>query len=332
MSKTGRVNQPTIISDVDAIAALQRSGYLLETRVESLLRGRGWVVEMNSAYPDPTTGKSRELDVYAVSGSKIAALNARPSSYVFQRLLIECEHPPQPIVFVTTESLLDERKLEYLKEVSDPPFVWGKDGYLYDLAHSLRLDTFHHYASGRVATQYCSFTQKKDKSGWMALHEDDQHMSFEALGQALEFHLEELREQQRWILSRKDENRGIHVELVYPVLIVDGGLRELDQSRSKLRLKAIDRICYRRQVMVEGEVRVYMITVVTEKGLPDLVILFEKECDRIASAIGRKRALFMEAQTRLANLNEEELAKLPVVVSPHLERIVAAQIEYRKKK
>lgn len=207
-----KTNIPSIISDEEALAALLRSGYMLETRVESLLRNRGWFAEPNSGYIDPTTGKGRELDVYAVAGSKIGVENGR-SSYVFQRLLIECQHPPQPIAFVTTDSLHKERKLDHLKEVSDPPFVLGRNNYLYNLARAINLDTFHHYASAPTATQFCSFAQKKDRSGWMALHEDVQHMAFEGLGQAVEFHLGQLRQQQKVRMSWGLQDRGIHVDL-----------------------------------------------------------------------------------------------------------------------
>ena len=46
--------------------ALLRSGYLLEHRLETLLRQKDYYVETNEAYPDPETAKSRELDIYAI--------------------------------------------------------------------------------------------------------------------------------------------------------------------------------------------------------------------------------------------------------------------------
>ncbi len=45
--------------------ALLRSGYLLESRLESILRDREYFVNANASYPDPILGKSRELDLHA---------------------------------------------------------------------------------------------------------------------------------------------------------------------------------------------------------------------------------------------------------------------------
>ncbi|MBI3646468.1 MAG: hypothetical protein HY233_10950 [Acidobacteriales bacterium] len=65
--------------------ALLRSGYLLEHRIEDLLRQKAYYVEANEAYPDPESGKSRELDIYA-----IGALKAGPEErdYIFPVLLV----------------------------------------------------------------------------------------------------------------------------------------------------------------------------------------------------------------------------------------------------
>ena len=48
--------------------ALLRSGYLLESRVES--QHHWGYVEANPTYVDPDTGKSREFDVYAMTARR----------------------------------------------------------------------------------------------------------------------------------------------------------------------------------------------------------------------------------------------------------------------
>ena len=53
----------TSITREDATKALLNSGYLLESRLEQVIVARGYYVDANDAYPDPTTGKSRELDL-----------------------------------------------------------------------------------------------------------------------------------------------------------------------------------------------------------------------------------------------------------------------------
>ena len=50
----------------EAREALLRSGYLLESRVEALLRRRWYYVDANSVFPDLITGTTREIDVYGL--------------------------------------------------------------------------------------------------------------------------------------------------------------------------------------------------------------------------------------------------------------------------
>ena len=83
--------------------ALLRSGYLLESRVESKLRKQWGYVEANPTYVDPDTGKSREFDLFAMSMQR-----AGPNEYdfVFAVLLAECINNPQPVVILTKEPLV----------------------------------------------------------------------------------------------------------------------------------------------------------------------------------------------------------------------------------
>lgn len=57
----------TSITREQATRALLRSGYLLESRLEQAPVARGYYVDARDAYPYPTTGKSRELDLVAMS-------------------------------------------------------------------------------------------------------------------------------------------------------------------------------------------------------------------------------------------------------------------------
>ncbi len=57
-------DQPT---DTEILAAIRESGYLMEQEVASVLEGLGFHVQTNRAFEDVDEGKSRELDVAAVS-------------------------------------------------------------------------------------------------------------------------------------------------------------------------------------------------------------------------------------------------------------------------
>ncbi len=59
------------ISKKEMKEAIKASGYLLEQRVEPILTEAGFYVQMNAAYADPETGKSRELDISAISAISV---------------------------------------------------------------------------------------------------------------------------------------------------------------------------------------------------------------------------------------------------------------------
>jgi hypothetical protein len=59
---------PSISKD-EIADALRWSGYLIERRIEGVLRGQGYHVSANTTYPDPITRKPRELDLSATSRS-----------------------------------------------------------------------------------------------------------------------------------------------------------------------------------------------------------------------------------------------------------------------
>jgi hypothetical protein len=103
----GKINQPKErITRSEMRGALLRSGYLLESRVESKLRDGRWrYVEANATYPDPETGKSREFDLYAMNATR-AGPNDR--DYLFGIILAECINNPQPFIILTKEPLLDK--------------------------------------------------------------------------------------------------------------------------------------------------------------------------------------------------------------------------------
>jgi len=145
------------ISRQDIRDAILRSGYLIESRVEAILRQKWGYVETNTSYGDPLTGNPRELDVYAMS-----ATNTGPDDfdYIFGVLLIECINNPQPLVMLTKEPLMPlfhhtEIKLSGLPVKIIDTNRWQR------LSDFLGMAKYHHYCKGRVATQFCSFLSKK---------------------------------------------------------------------------------------------------------------------------------------------------------------------------
>lgn len=71
MSKKLPATVAPIISTKQIKDAIQRSGYLLEQRVEPILTEEGYFAQMNPVFPDSETGKSREIDISALSAVQV---------------------------------------------------------------------------------------------------------------------------------------------------------------------------------------------------------------------------------------------------------------------
>jgi hypothetical protein len=173
---------PSISKD-EIADALRRSGYLIEYRIEDVLRGQGYHVSANTTYPDPITRKPRELDLSAIIAERASA---RDKDWVFALCLIECVNNPDPLAFLTKEPEVPTAHVYDIFVSGLPAHVRRKGGKSIAwsrwsrITEYLRMEEYHHYCTGRIATQYCSFAPKKGTKPveWMAWHEDGHFESF----------------------------------------------------------------------------------------------------------------------------------------------------------
>ena len=256
--------------------ALLRSGYLLESRLENKLRrtANGYYVEANHSYPDPDTGKSRELDLFAMSSVRAGP---NESDRIFPVLLIECVNNPQPLALITKDPQVSFLHHQEVMHSGLPVQFPIKGSGWHSLPDYLGLDKFHHYCKGRVATQFCSFRRKKDQqqTEWMALHEDAQFDSFRELCAATDYFLDE--HFKSWVFSGPE---FVNIQFYYPVLVVAGELLEVRPTRSSVSLSRKQHLQFRQSRFVRGEVENYQLDVITEFFFPRYLQLVEKETER----------------------------------------------------
>ena len=79
--------------------ALRKTGFLLEHRVAQSLRKQGAFAEVAQAYPDPESGKSREIDVYAYFEQR-AEREAAIDISIGAALIIECKNSSGPFILI----------------------------------------------------------------------------------------------------------------------------------------------------------------------------------------------------------------------------------------
>jgi hypothetical protein len=222
-----RVNREAKITPDEAKEALQRSGYLIEARVAARLERSGYYVQANDAYIDPTTSKSRELDAFAIVGKKLS----RNLDFIFPSLIIECINNPQPLVLLTKDPIIGFLFHEDLKVAGLPAKILmpGKKKEWVALADYLHMEKYLHFCTGRIATQFCSFSLTRGNK-WIALHESPQFEAFHKLCDATDYHV-----RSQFLRYTPSADDSINIEFYYPLLILQGDLMEARVSGKRLR-------------------------------------------------------------------------------------------------
>lgn len=265
--------------------AIKKSGYLLEQRVERILTNAGYYVETNPVFPDPETGKSREFDISAISASRIYK---KGYNFVFPVIICECENNAQPTVFFMKESPISFLHHYEVKVSGIPVKFWQKDGYI-SFSEFTGMERFHHYCRGKVATQYCSFQLKKDKSSWIALHDEEHHNTFGSLIKALDYEM--AKHFNGWEPPYKLEEEDINVQIYYPFIVLQGELFSAELRRNDVILKKVKHIQFRKEIFSSrmNEVETYQIDVISEGYLQQYLKVIELEIEKIKKILQRKR-------------------------------------------
>ena len=265
--------------------AIQRSGYLLEQRVEPILTEEGYFVQTNPVFPDPETGKSREIDMSALSAIRVYK---EGYSFIFPNLLCECENNSQPIVFFTKESPISFLHHEEVKASGIPVKFWQEDGYI-SLSEFTGMERFHHYCKGATATQYCTFQLKKDKSSWIAFHSEEQHDTFDSLIKALEYEIAKHFED--WVLPDKAEEEEVNIQIYYPLVILQGGLYSASLENNRLTLRKSKHVQFRKEFFLPrtNEVETYQIDVISEEYLRNYLKIINSEMGKIKKVFKHQR-------------------------------------------
>ncbi len=274
-----------VISPADAKDALLRSGYLLESRVEAVLRHAHYYVQANASYQDPLTGKSREYDLYVMTAEKVGP---GESDYLFPVLLIECVNNPQPLALLTKEPMAaflhrDEVKLSGLPvKFPDPKNVESWLG----MAELFEFEKFHHYCTGRIATQYCTFQKKKDGQ-WMAWHDEEHFDAFKKLCDALDYS-----QRSHFAAWHFKGPEPLNVEMYYPLVVLQGELWDARATTKGVTLKRAPHLQFRRSVATATKEYDYQIDVIEERFLGQYIDMIEEETAKVAQLLrGRPEAV-----------------------------------------
>jgi hypothetical protein len=161
----------------DVLECLDRSGYLLESKLVSGLTDKGYFVEPNQVIRDPRTGKSREIDLVAEYYNFQPTMSGVCVKTIFA---VEAINNRFPFVLLTQRPSTPNENFEsHIKFICTPePNEFEKHFDLYEERGPERTHLF---------SQYCALSQKKgDKKEFMASHPDDLYGSFQKLAEYIE--------------------------------------------------------------------------------------------------------------------------------------------------
>jgi hypothetical protein len=282
-----REHNSTIISTKQMREAIKKSGYLLEQRVEPIIRDSFGYVETNPIYQDQETGKACEIDLYALSAMQVYK---EILSFIFPYIICECENNSQPTVFFIGEYHLPILGTYDFKMSGIPIKLWDEKKSRYqNVTDLMDLKSFHHYCTEAYATQYCNFQMKKDRSDWMALHVDVQHETFNKLIKAMNDRIN--RHYKSLINPKKPLGERFNIQIYYPTVILQGNLFTAHLKNNRLTLKKTEHVQFRKQFINpdKDKVETYQIDVIVESFLPRYIKILKNEIKKITEFYQNKK-------------------------------------------
>lgn len=194
---------------LDAVRdALERSGYLMESRLVRLLTAADFFVEPNVSHKDPRTGKAREIDMTAESSSG----SFRRGVCVKTTFVIEAVNNRFPIVLLTERPSSPNADFEsYVKFGTSPnPCPFLNEIHIYDEKGADWNNLF---------SQFCALSKKSGKEELMASHPDDIYSS---LLKAAEYTEDQVAEFEAW--TENETGKYWRLFVWHPMLVVSGQL------------------------------------------------------------------------------------------------------------
>jgi len=221
-------------SEAEILEAVRESGYLMEQEVASTVEKLGFLVRTGWAFRDLVTEKSRELDVRADIG---VGASKESRWHVKAVLLCECKSTQSPFVFIGRPKTAYDRHYEPMEFIFPRRYHRVKvdsrtERTEFTFRH-LNLDREHYYYSKpQKAVQFCKIVGHPGK--WVAQHDGIYGNLFLPLVQAV------------WAL-REESQRSSQINLLFPMVVVDGPLYYIDSSVSPTTLQKVSHVTFVRE-------------------------------------------------------------------------------------
>jgi hypothetical protein len=218
------------INNNEIIAALKRSGYLLENRILSQFLKRKITAEANHKIIfENDENKSREIDVIATKFIDTIQLNDNDSISLCAHFIVECINNSQPLGLFENLGDWDEPSSDWIFTITNGDMemaeiigiTFPRAIYDYEIERN----------NSNPAKQYCTFQKKKGdhkKDQWMAYHPDDFHKTLSKLVDASQLSATSLHE--RWA-GRQPQI--LRIDTFIPIIVLQNELFKIIQKSDK---------------------------------------------------------------------------------------------------
>ncbi len=261
------------ISKEQIKVALESSGYLLEDRVNKILKKQEWQTVPNSRFKDIKTQVEREMDIVAFKNINDIDEN---NDQLNSTLLIECMNNKEPIAYFENLQKNPNRFASLNFNVFNKSF----GDILYWAQQELNDKNKIIYSS-----QYCGFQKvqkliKEHNDGWIATHPDNKHDSTSSLFQYIKYHIDQFKD----FKSLPGHITGFYYR---PIIIFQGELLSIQQNE-ELTIKEVNRIKFQIP-KTDNNGRYFLIDVIKEDYFPEYLELIKTEDMKIIEMIKKHR-------------------------------------------
>lgn len=186
---------------------LERSGYLLESRIVRTLEENDYFVEPNQVLRDQQTGKSREIDFIAEHYGQSYDKSIVKTSFVGEVI-----NNRFPLVLVTNRPATPNSPFEdYVKFAYNPNYEMV---FKFFSAYEERKPP-----DERLFSQWCVISRKNSNEAFMASHPDDTYHSFRKISEHIESCISEY-----WHFEETNDEAFWRVLFWHPMLVLGGDL------------------------------------------------------------------------------------------------------------
>ncbi len=274
--------------------ALERSGYLLEQRICPIIEKFGFLTTPNEQYQDQDSGKSREIDVYALKVNSLYRNEFKDMVEI--SLMIECKNNSTPVVFLTQKTSISISLFGYVVLNGYPDGIYDKASKkVVSVEDYFRFKKFlHHYKEKWIARQFCQLKPKiinkgspKQKIEWEVSHEG-LYESIESLTKATDYYSSK---RKKSIVLKEDTKDLINLGIIYSILLFAGQIFECRIIGKNYRLFPRKHLTFHKTIQSKTVEGTYHIDVIQEDYLSKFLNIVNEESDEIVKLLKRKRKL-----------------------------------------